>query len=94
MLSTNMNTAAQSSTTDMMPTTYINIAACLKTTAIVEDIIQITTVLYIKATANNTASINSATNLKVTTIVTATTQIQTATHIKLSTNINTATLII
>ena len=81
----------------MMPATDINIAACLKTTTIVRDVMQIKTVLYIKTiannTANNTANVNSAANLKITTIVRATIQIQTATHIKLSTNINTTTLI-
>ena len=76
-----------------MPATDINIAACLKTTTTVRDIIPIKTVLYMNTSARDTANINSATNLKMTTIVRATIQIQTATHIKLSTNINTTTII-
>ena len=77
----------------MMPTTYIHIDACLKTTAIVRYIIQTKTGLYIRTTANNTANAHSATNLKIITIVRATLQIQTATTIKFSINISTTTLI-
>ena len=54
----------------MMPATDIKIAACLKTTTIVRDIIQTKTVLYINTTAMMPATdINIAACLKTTTIV-------------------------